>query len=406
MNAPLNLFTLFLLILGFAGLAVLLWRTRSQESAETLAPKLSELLGKSQLDVLERFTRANADLREGLQEKLFQGFLATQERIDKALTQNRTELQGGLTLTTQALETKFRALQGEVGVRLETIGKKVEDKLEQNLKEGFAHFTKVTEHLQAAELKLASLGVVGQSINELNQLLKLPHLRGGFGEATLERLLADCMPTGSFELQFAIDTDRVDAAVRLVNLWLPIDSKFPREQVLPLFESHEPAALELARAKLREAIQVQAKSIAKKYIRPDLATTEMALLFLPSETLYFEVVRDGALYEMLNKLKVYPVSPNTLAISLNSIALAQEYYTMAKGVEKTLEEVSKARKHFGHFETKFDDIGRGLKKAQESFETAQTHLGRYGNAVTRLIGGEAMADNSPTPPVNEPTLPS
>ena len=220
-------------------------------------------------------------------------------------------------------------------------------------------------------------------------MLKLPHLRGGFGEATLERLLADFLPQTGYELQYSItegSTDRVDAVVKLPKHVLPIDSKFPREQVLPLFESSDPSDLEVARKILGDVIRVQAKSIADKYIRPDFGTTDMALMFLPSETLYFEVTRNGKLFEDLVKLKVYPVSPNTLAISLRSMVIAQDYYELAKGVEKTIEDVKKARRHFEHFERKFEEIGKGLKKAQEAFEVANTHLGRYENSVFRLTG--------------------
>jgi DNA recombination protein RmuC len=300
--------------------------------------------------------------------------------------------------TTQALELKFQSLEQQVGKRLEVIGQNVENKLNENLKEGFKHFEKVQQHLQAAELKLASLNTVGQSISDLNNLLKLPHLRGGFGEATLERLLADFLPVGSYELQYQVvpnALERVDAMVKLARQKLPIDSKFPREQVLPLFESQDPAALDQARKMLSDFMKMSAKSIATKYIRPDHGTTDMALLFLPSETLYFEVIRDTALFESMAKLKVFPVSPNTLAISLRSIAMAQEYYEMARGVEKTIEEVTKARKHFEHFENKFEDIGRGLKKAQEAFETANTHLGRYESSIVRLVGDSEQLAAAP-----------
>jgi DNA anti-recombination protein RmuC len=107
---------------------------------------------------------------------------------------------------------------------------------------------------------------------------------------------------------------------------------------------------------------------------------------LPSETLYFEVVRLGKVFEEMSQLRVYPVSPNTLMIGLRSVGMAQEYYDMARGVEKTIEDVKKARRHFEHFETRFEDIGKGLRKAQEAFETAQTHLGRYETSVYRLTG--------------------
>jgi len=370
-------------------LYVLLQSYSKRTNPSQLSANMSDLLQKPLMDMTERVIRVNTEMRESITERLGKHFLDTQERLDRTLTQSRQELQTGLFATTLALETKFQSLEQQVGIRLETIGKNVESKLNENLKEGFKHFEKVQHHLQAAELKLASLNTVGQSISDLNSLLKLPHLRGGFGEGILERLLADFLPTGAYELQYTLAPDsgeRVDAVIKLNKQVLPIDSKFPREQILPLFESNDPLILEGARKTLSEVIRTQARFIAQKYIRPELGTTDMALLFLPSETLYFEVTRNGALFESLVKLKVFPVSPNTLAISLRSVAIAQEYYEMARGVEKTIEDVKKARRHFEHFGNKFEDVGKGLKKAQEAFETAHTHLGRYGSSILRLTG--------------------
>lgn len=370
-------------------LVVILGRTQKANAL----PPLSELLTKPFAELTEKLLRMNTEVREALADRLSKSILDTQERLDRTLAQNRLELQTGLEKSTQALEGKFKSLELQVGSRLETIGKSVETKLNENLKEGFKHFERVQHHLQAAEVKLASLNLVGQSISDLNNLLKLPHLRGGFGETALERILSDFLPLGSFELQYSVvpnSAERVDAVVKLPKQLLPIDSKFPREQVLPLFESQDPTALELARKTLAEIIKTQAKSIAQKYIRPDYGTSDMALLFLPSETLYFEVVRNSDLFEALAKLKVFPVSPNTLAISLRSVAIAQDYYEMARGVEKTVEDVKKARRHFEHFEKKFEEIGKGLKKAQEAFDTATTHLSHYESSVYRLTGEDPL----------------
>lgn len=384
------------------------WLGRQLQRLRSDIPRtIQDQLRGSVLDMLERTTRISAELRDGLTQQLSRNFLENQERIERALAAGRQELQSGLFKSTQALEARFASLEKQVGDRLEGIGRSVETRLNENLREGFRHFEKVQQHLQAAELKLASLNTIGQSISDLNQLLRLPHLRGGFGEASLERLLADFLPAGAYELQYQIaqgSTERVDAVVRLARQLLPIDSKFPREQVLPLFESGEPAALETARRALSDFTREQARRIAEKYIRPEQGTTEMALLFLPSETLYFEVIRDGRLFEQLSRLKVFPVSPNTLAISLQSIAIARDYYEMARGVEKTIEDVKKARRHFEHFGRKFEEVGRGLKKAQEAYDTAHSHLGRYESSVYRLmgdageLGGAVEGDSLPPRP--------
>lgn len=379
----------------FIQLNTLLTEQLSKQLASLSDGRFAELLQKPLLDMTERVTRSSGEMREAIAERLANHFLASQERLDRTLAQNRVELQDGLIKTTHALEMKFQSLEQQVGVRLENIGKSVESKLNENLKEGFKHFEKVQEHLMAAELKLASLNTVGESISDLNNLLKLPHLRGGFGEATLERILADFLPVGSYEMQYSIvpgSTERVDAVVKLARQILPIDSKFPREAVLPLFETQDPLLLENARKALADFVKTQSKSIAEKYIRPDHGTTDMALLFLPSETLYFEVIRNGKLFEEICKIKVFPVSPNTLVMGLRSVSMAQEYYNMSRGVEKTIEDVKKARRHFEHFEKKFEEVGTGLRKAQHAFETASTHLGRYETSVYRLMGDSATPD--------------
>lgn len=387
---PIAILTLILAAGAFLGVFWLAALIRRQNAARDLTPLL--------MDLQERLSRTISDLRESTSEKLSKTQLEASERLDRTLAHNRSELAQGLAATTETLNLRFQGLETQVSERLTKIGENVEEKLNANLKEGFQHFEKVQIHLASAELKLQELNQVGRSIQDLNSLLKLPHLRGSFGESTLEKLLADFLPVGSYETQYAIvpgSPERVDAIVRLARQVLPIDSKFPREQVLPLFESSNPEDLASARKILADFVKSEAKDIAKKYIRPEHGTTDLALLFLPSETLYFEVVRNPGLFEELSKLKVYPVSPNTLAMGLHSVTVAQEYYEMARGVEKTIEDVKKARRNFDHFEKKFEDVGKGLKKAQEAFETANTHLTRYESSVYRLVG-EAMDSASGT----------
>lgn len=312
--------------------------------------------------------------------------------LQEALQNSRQEVQSGLANTTLLLEQKVSQIDQRLDHRLNSLTQNVGDKLEKNLKEGFIHFEKIQTHLKQAELQLQNLNTVGQSINDLNNLLKLPHLRGNFGEAVLEQLLTDLLPQDAFELQYRVvpsSTERVDAVIKYPQKVLPIDSKFPREQVLPLFETSDPNKLESARKNLAEIMKGLAKSIKDKYIHPEHGTTELALLFVPSETLYFEILKNIKLCEDLAKLKVFAVSPNTLAITLHSIALSRSYYEMAKGVEKTITEIKKSQQHFKNFEGRFLEVGNSLNKAQTVFNTASTHLSRYQSAVSRLTGVEA-----------------
>ena len=365
-------------------------------------------------------TRSDADMRQEVADRITAGMAEVRDRLEAELSRGREdgakgsaaateammkrmgEFSDRTTLSLASLEKKttesLETIRERVGEKLGAIGQQVQAKLDENIKEGFAHFEKVQEHLKKAEIQLRDVSVVGASINELNNLLKLPHLRGGFGEAALESLLSEFLPARLYELQAQVapnSPERVDALIKLPGASLPIDSKFPREQVLALFESSDAASLVEARKALSRTTREQAKDIHAKYIRPDCGTTDMALMFLPSETLYFEVVRDGELWEFLVRHRVYPVSPNTLATTLSGISLSHDYYRMAMGVKDTIEDVKKARKHFRHFHDRFDNVGKHLEKAREAYGVASSHLGRYSGSVFKLTGEPESPDDEP-----------
>src|SRR5207247_1449480 len=162
------------------------------------------------------------------------------------LGETRTELAGALALTTSALKSEFDRLNQQTAESLESIRERVDaklmaiteqvqSKLDQNIKEGFAQFEKVQQHLRAAEEQLREVGALGHSINDLNNLLKLPHLRGQFGEASLERLLSDFLPAHMFEMQCSVHGGgRVDARINCPDRRLPSGAKLPPEPALAL----------------------------------------------------------------------------------------------------------------------------------------------------------------------------
>ena len=364
--------------------------------------ELGANLQSSNISLSGQITRSGADMRQEVADRIGHGLTDITARVEAQLAQGRQETAAATARTTDSMMKSIgefgekttaglESIREKVDQRLMTIGQQVQAKLDENIKEGFSHFEKVQEHLKKAEAQLMGVSAVGVSINELNSLLKLPHLRGGFGEAALDMLIADFLPAHMYELQARVSPgspERVDVLVKLPGANLPIDSKFPREQVMGLFESSDSNSLDVARKALSSAIRQQAKDIAAKYIKPEDGTTDMALMFLPSETLYFEVVRDGELWGFLQRHKVFPVSPNTLAVTLRGIALSYDYYKMAKGVENTIESLGKARKHFSYFTDKFENVGRQLDRARDAYNVATTHLGHYQSSVARLAGEE------------------
>ena len=307
--------------------------------------------------------------------------------------------------TAQSLDS----IRDRVDAKLLAITDQVQQKLDQNIKEGFAQFEKVQQHLKAAEEQLREVGALGHSINDLNNMLKLPHLRGQFGEASLERLLADFLPAHMFEIQSSAGdgNGRADAVIQFPDRRLPIDAKFPREQVLALFESNVESEIEEARHEFVRVMKTEARRI-KAYIQPEHGTTDIALMYLPSETLYMEAVRNRELADWLNLQHVFPVSPNTLLMTLQTIALVHKWYEVASRFEKSRLELAKAQKSFDHFQNQFENVGKNLNKAQEAFDTAQRHLKTYRGRVTALSGQEQLeldAATATTKSDDEPTLP-
>jgi DNA recombination protein RmuC len=380
---------------------------------EALHQSLLQNFSGATADMATRLEATKGDLRQQVSDRLEDGFSRMRSTVEGQLTTGRREqserlaevrgeLAQSLALTTQQLKNEFdglnqntaqnlEAIRSRVDERLLAITDQVQRKLDENIKEGFAQFEKVQQHLKAAEEQLREVGAIGHSINDLNNLLKLPHLRGQFGEASLERLLSDFLPAHMFELQApaANGGGRVDAMIQFPDRRLPIDAKFPREQVLALFEGGDEAAMAEARVELVRVIKSQAKRI-QAYIQPEYGTTEIALMYLPSETLYMEIVRSRELADWLNQQHVFPVSPNTLLMTLQTIALVHKWYEVASRFEKSRQELAKAQKSFDHFQNQFENVGKNLSKAQEAFDKAQTHLKTYRGRVSALSGQEQL----------------
>src|SRR5215471_16093589 len=229
-----------------------------QVSAATadMASSLEQTKGDLRQQVTDRIQQGFSEVRTSMEQQLASG----REEQSRRLADARSELSSSLLLTTQRLQSEFQNLNQQTAHSLEAIRERVDQKLmaitdqvqqklDQNIKEGFAQFEKVQQHLKAAEEQLREVGALGHSINDLNNLLKLPHLRGQFGEASLERLLSDFLPAHMFELQAAAANGggRVDAMIQFPDRRLPIDAKFPREQVLALFEGGDEAEVDSAR---------------------------------------------------------------------------------------------------------------------------------------------------------------
>ena len=166
---------------------------------------------------------------------------------------------------------------------------------------------------------------LGRSMKDLEDFLKSPKLRGNLGELILSELLNQLLPKSSFHLQYSFKGGAtVDAAIKTASGIIPIDSKFPLENFRKMLKAPSQAEKRVAEKIFVSDVRKHIDSISKKYILTDEGTIDYALMYLPSEAVYYEIVNNQDLFEYSNKMRVLPVSPVTFYAYLRAILMSFE----------------------------------------------------------------------------------
>ena len=232
--------------------------------------------------------------------------------------------------------------------------------------------------------RLAQLGeatrrveAVGATVAEVQQLLKVPKLRGTLGETWLEELLREVLPAPLFTMQYAFRSgERVDAVLRLGGRLVPVDAKFPLEACQRMLQAEGDAAIR-ERREFRRSLRARVDEIATKYIRPDEGTYEFALMYVPAENVYYEaVVRgedladDGSVVGYALGRKVIPVSPNTFYAYLSAILHGLRGLEVEERAREILAALGALALDFGRFQRAYELVGTHLGNAQRQHEEA------------------------------------
>lgn len=288
----------------------------------------------------------------------------------------------------KAIEERFGAVHERIARQLGEIREGVEARLGQSLDKSAAVFKDVSDRL--GDLKVTNERIMGFSrdLNELQSLLQSPKLRGNLGEFALDQMLSQVLPADGYELQASLGgRERVDAVITLKQGKLSIDSKFPLEAWRQLQNSQTPEDEARARKQLERDVKIHVESIAAKYIVPEV-TLDFALMFIPAESVWAEIVRDSALLEFSLALGVVPVSPTTLYAHLQVIALGfrgMKIEDEARRVERILGELKRS---FDAFKGHFEKVGKHLDNARTQFDVASKDVNRF----DQTIGGLRLGD--------------
>jgi DNA recombination protein RmuC len=329
--------------------------------------------------------------------------------LETQMNELRRDLQSFVTAQAQSTG-QIAAIGQTVNQRLDSVTKSLSDNVT-----AAANIAAQSQHSMQGELQntreqlLAmqrQLGEVQQASRELSgatqtlqSILSGAKTRGSLGEITLEGLLEDALPSPAYEMQYRFSSGEVaDAVIRLRdNKLLAVDSKFPLEAFRRITAEGEDA-----RKAFAAAVKYHAECIAKKYILPEEGTLDLALMFVPSESVYYELLMtsDGKGQPVdvyCRDLRIFPVSPNTLYAQLCVISMglrgmqieenARRLYASLSGVQKQLDTLSEV----------FSRLGNHIKNAGQSFAEADKRLEKTQNTFENLLSA-----SSPDSPLENP----
>jgi DNA recombination protein RmuC len=323
-------------------------------------------------------------------------------RAEAQLSSVRQEMQQSLAAQSQAVSAQ---VSQQVGHLMQTVTQQL-GQVRQELQSGVASSAQLTSDAQRQVS--AQLAAVNQKIGEMQQssqdlakassalqsILGGAKTRGTLGEAALDRLLADALPQDAYSTQFRFASTGaiVDAVLHNGDRLLPIDSKFPLEAYRRLAEMGEDARREFSMA-----VRKHADSIAEKYILPHEHTLDYALMFVPSEGVYYELLmtadsKYGPLDEYCRGIKVFPVSPNTLYAMLSAVCVSLKGQRLEENARHLLAALAGLRKHLDSFEDAHDKVGTHLRHAQQSYEDAASRFQKMANSFEQISQNALIQD--------------
>jgi DNA recombination protein RmuC len=272
----------------------------------------------------------------------------------------------------------------------QTVGQQIADttKVFGEVKKDLGELTAQTKQIQE----------VGKNISSLQDLLRAPKFRGGFGELLLERLLADMLPHDNYSLQYKFrNGETVDAVIQIGGNLVPIDSKFPLEdfqRILAVESEEEQAAL---RKQFIRRIKNHIDNVTK-YILPDENTFDFALMYIPAENVYYETILRGhaeesEIYSYSLQKRVIPVSPNSLYAYLQVIILGLKGLHIEAAANEIRGRLGRLQGDLANFQEDYATLGGHIRHAAQKYDEADRKLTKLGDKLQ--LAGEAPIEKLP-----------
>jgi DNA recombination protein RmuC len=306
--------------------------------------------------------------------------------LDRQLSARNAEVDGRLEAITATMDRRLGELDTKVDRRLEHASRQT---------------NAIHKQLGAVGQATEQLAVHAKELGQLQQILRPPKARGGFGELLLANLLADRLPPTAYALQYGFaGGERVDAVIKVDRI-VPIDSKFPLDNFERMVASDNDIERQQVEKLFARDIKTHVDAIASKYIRPDEGTYDFAFMYLPSEAIYYELAcgKTGALLEYAHSKRVLPVSPTTLTAYLQVIVLGLKGLQIEQHAQEVMAYCAQLQKEFGKFKDDFELVGTHLDRAQKKFAESEKHLGKFETKLEQAADSpaELRADDNELP---------
>lgn len=316
--------------------------------------------------------------------------------LQRQIEQLRMQFSHELDHNAQSIQQQLGQMLGHVNERLKD-NAEVLSKTQQSLGERLDNAARVVGQVQRSlgGLEEANRRIyeVGKDIASLQEILRVPKLRGGLGEFFLEDLLGQILPPQHFATQYCFRSgDKVDAVIKLGASLVPVDAKFPLENFKRILDAVSDDDKNRAKKQFVSDVKKHIDAIAAKYILPDEGTYDFALMYIPAENVYYETIikEDGAEEKHLSYYAmtkhVVPVSPNSFYAYLQAIVMGLRGMKIEDRAKEIIEYLSRLQGDFGKFREDFALLGKHLGHAQSGFQNADRRLEQFSQ---KLLAADA-----------------
>lgn len=361
----------------------------NRDEAEKSARSLREEVATNQKNANDTVVQVMGEMSKSQQNSL-----SAMEKVIKELSDKNEALSKELRDT---MDAKMKSLQESNEKKLEQIQKTVDEQLQTTLQKRLGEsFKLVSERLEAVQRGLGEMQTLATGVGDLKRVLTNVKARGTWGEVQLGAILEQILAPEQYDKNVKVrpaSNELVEYAIRLPGddanagpVWLPIDAKFPQEDYQRLLDATERAdqnAIEQSQKALNRSIENAARDISEKYIEPP-ATTNFAIMFLPTEGLYAEALRQPELTSKLQQTwRVTIAGPTTLAALLNTLRMGFQTLAIQKHSSEIWQVLAAVKTEFG----KFGDVLTKVKRQLQTASTTIDETGRRTRAMERKLRG-------------------